>query len=493
MKKLLAVAIFVCAASLLWAEAPSAGDTALTIYNGNFAVVRNRLTLDLTAGVNTVDFAGTTTMLEPDSVILRDPTGARRLQVLEQNYRNDPVTQELLLSLYEGKTIDFLVPSRDGRDQVIVKGKIIRSGYVSHTGYNNTPYQQPIIEVDGQLRFSLPGQPLFPALTGDTILKPRLTWQLETDKPGKFDAEVAYVTGGMSWQADYNLVAPVKGDTIDLVGWVTINNQSGSAFENARIKLLAGDVNKIQNRDMELRAAKSAAMDMVRNEAAAPAVTERSFDEFHMYTLERPTTLHDHEMKQVEFVSAASVTSKRLYVYDGFNQGYYGYYPSEQARVERDFGLQSNNKVYVVQEFQNSKANNLGMPLPKGRLRFYRRDIDGHLEFTGESMIDHTPKDETVRVYTGNAFDLVGNRKRTNFQIDSNGHWMDETFEIHLRNHKSEAVTFTVMEHMYRWTNWKIVQQSHPWTKKDAQLVQFAVQVPANGEQVVTYTVHYSW
>ncbi len=233
------------------AESPTAADRqapALTIYNGNFALVREYIPLELTSGVNTVSFTEVTSHLEPDSVILRDPTGQRSLQVLEQNYRADPVSQELLLSLYEGKTIDFLVQHADRSETI--KGKIIRSGYVPsmvrYGQYQQPAYSQPIIEVDGVLRFGLPGQPLFPALTGDTILKPTLNWQLRTDKPGHFDAELAYITSGMTWEADYNLVAPEKGDTMDLVGWVTMTNTSGRSFENARIKLLAGDVNKIQ-------------------------------------------------------------------------------------------------------------------------------------------------------------------------------------------------------------------------------------------------------
>ncbi len=367
--------------------------------------------------MNNVSFTDVTSHLEPDSVILRDPSGQRSLQVLEQNYRADPVSQELLLSLYEGKTIDFLVLAAIARETI--KGKIIRSGYVPsmvrYGQYQQPAYSQPIIEVDGVLRFGLPGQPLFPALTGDTILKPTLNWQLRTDKPGRFDAELAYITTGMSWQADYNLVAPEKGDTMDLVGWVTITNTSGRSFDNARIKLLAGDVNKIQE-------ATGAAMNMAAKAALArdemaPTVTEHTFDEFHMYTLQRAATLHDQETKQVEFVRAMNVASKRLYVYDGaaidWNQ--YRYWSPEQIRTNRELGTQSNRKIWVMQEFVNSEKNSLGIPLPKGKLRFYRRDTDGHLEFTGESMIDHTPKDETVRVYTGNSFDLTGERKRTNF------------------------------------------------------------------------------
>src|SRR5208282_4619207 len=218
-------------------------EPSLTIYNQNFAVVRDTVPLDLQSGVNTVRYTDATAQVEPDSVILRDPSGKHSLQILEQNYRNDPVTQELLLSLFEGKTIDFeaLRLKDNTQDREIIPGKVIRSGYVP----GGEPVQ-PIIEVNGKLQFSLPGQPLFPDLGDDTVLKPTLNWLLQSDKPGKFDAEVGYITGGFSWSASYNLVSPEKGDVVDLVGWITMNNQSGKTFRDASIKLMAGDVNRVQ-------------------------------------------------------------------------------------------------------------------------------------------------------------------------------------------------------------------------------------------------------
>lgn len=468
-------------------------DTSLTIYNQNFGLVRQTIPLDLGSGINNVRFTEVTAHLEPDSVVLRDPSGQRALQVLEQNYRNDPVTQEALLSLYVGKTIEFQVDSTR-----VVKGKIIRSGYVPgfmrYGQYQQPGYQQPLIEVEGQLRFGLPGLPLFPALTGDTILNPTLYWQVRTDKPGSFKGEISYVTGGMSWEADYNLVAPEKGDVLDLVGWVTIDNHTGHVFDNAQIKLLAGDVNKIQPNDYRnfQMAAKAASME---RDAMSSAVTERTFDEYHMYTLARPTTLHDQETKQVEFVRGTGVASKKLYVYDGANIEWaqYQYWSAENIRSNREFGTQCNKKIWVMTEFANTAKNGLGMPLPKGKLRFYRRDLDGNLEFTGESIIDHTPKDETIRVYTGNAFDLVGERKRTNYVIDTNKQFLDETFEIRLRNHKKEPVTFTVVERLYRGLNWRITQESQLHKKTESQKMEYKVTVGPDSEQVVTYTVHYTW
>ena len=487
-----------------------AAEPALTIYNQDFAVVRDTVPLDLKAGSNDVRFTETTTHLEPDSVLLRDPSGKVPLQVLEQNYRADPVSQALLLSLFEGQTIGFLVPRPDTRPE-IVQGKVIRSGYVPHAAglsrYGSQYYQQqmaqasgadgagePIIEVDGKLRFSLPGQPLFPALADDTILKPTLTWKIQSEAPARFDAELAYITGGMSWEASYSVVSPEQGDQLAITGLVTMDNQSGKTFTDAKIKLMAGDVNKLQP-DRGYPESRGRLLAQAAQLASGPAVTEKTFDEYHLYNLPLPTTLHDRETKQVEFVRAEGIASTRFYVYDGvkIDSQRYGNYSMENIRNQSDYGTQSHAKVWVMREFKNTEANHLGLPLPKGRLRFYRRDADGQLEFTGENEIDHTAKDETVRVFTGDAFDLAGERKRTSFKVDNRGENADEWFEVRLRNHKKEPVEIRVEEHLYRWTNWEVSENSDPFVKTNSQAIEFRVQVPPDEEKVVNYRVHYSW
>ena len=468
---------------------------SLTIYNQDFAVVRQQIPLDLKSGENQVNVNEITMHLEPDSVVLRDPTGKHALQILEQNYRADAISEPLLLSFYEGKTIDF--ETAGGQT---VKGKVIRSGYTPRNyfsinrgqEYYPTAAQQPVIEVNGQLRFTLPGTPVFPSLTDDSILKPRLEWSLTTDKPGKFPAEFSYITGGMSWEADYNIVAPDKGDIVDVVGWVTMDNQTGKTFENARIKLMAGDVNKIQP---GMNGAKVSLMAMARApEAAGPAVTEKAFDEYHLYTLERATTLRDRETKQVEFIHGDSVTAKQIYIYDGakidVNRYNWGW---ENIRNDQSYGTESNPKIWVMREFVNSQANHLGMPLPKGRVRFYRRNDDGQIEFTGENVIDHTPRDETVRMYTGNAFDLTGERRRIDYLVEPKKTSATESFEIKVRNHKKEAVNVRVVEHLYRSMNWDIASNSADYKKTDARTIEFPITIPPDGEKVVNYTAHYSW
>src|SRR5216684_5222635 len=480
----------------------------LTIYNQRFAVVRQKLSLDLKSGPNHIQVIDITAHLEPDSVFLRPLDTGRHLQILEQNYRNDPVSQQLLLSLYEGKTIDFLQTDKDSNPR-LVQGKIIRSGYVPHytvfRAYGQQYGQQqasnaqgggeqPVIEVNGKLQFSLPGQPLFPALADDTVLKPTLAWELQTDKPGATTAEFSYVTGGMNWEASYNAVAPPKGSALELVGWVTLDNQSGRTFRDAHVKLMAGDVNKVQPPPV-MGMAMGAISTFGRGGGQfGPPVTEKTFDEYHLYTLEHATTLHDRETKQVEFIRAAGIQSQTIYVYDGFkiDQNYRNW-TYENIRQQESYGTLSNPKVWVMQEFKNSAANHLGMPLPKGRVRFYRRDDDGQLEFTGENDIEHTPKDETIRLYTGSAFDMTGERSRTEYRFDFNGRWIDESFEIKVRNHKTAPAEVRIVEHLYRWTSWDIVKNSHPFKRVDSQTMEFVVQVPADGEKIVNYKVHYSW
>ena len=480
-----------------------AADPALTIYNQQFAVVRETIPLDLKQGANTLEFTGTTAQLEPESVMLRDPTGRRALRILEQNYRADPVSLEALLKRYEGQTIQFEIHNGDRIETV--SGKIVRAGGTTiPPGQNRwfvNAYQQPqpvvsqaIIEVAGKLRFDLPGIPMFPGLGSGMILKPTLNWTIETDRDGPVDAELAYISGGFDWNADYNIV---QGDskTLDLTGWVTLVNASGKEFENAHVKLMAGDVNKIKPAGVTGGPVMYESMGLASKMTGGPQVVEKTFDEYHLYTLQRPVTIHDKESKQVEFVRTSGVKSDIVYVYDGAKIDTNRYQGWQQEMIRQDplYGTLSNPKVWVMREFMNSDSNHLGMPLPKGRVRFYRRDTDGRLEFTGEDSIDHTPKDEKIRVFTGAAFDLTGERKRTVFRNDMGRQMMDEAFEIKVRNHKKEPVDVRVVEHLYRWFTWEITTSSMPHAKTDAQTIEFRVQLQPDEEKKITYEAHYTW
>jgi len=452
-------------------------------------VVRDRVPLDLVAGISEASYSGVTSQLEPESVVLRDPSGKLDLSIVEQSYRGDPVDQARLLQMFEGQTIDFLKTLDD--EEVVVKGRIIRAPkQVMAKNQHGDMYQknlEPIIEIEGQMLTKLPGEPLFPGLGGDdSILEPTLSWKLYSASAARLDAELSYLTGGMSWKSDYNLVLPEQGDEVTLTGWVSIENNTGTAFENARIKLIAGEVNRVQKNRPQMRAM---AMDMMlASPMAPPEVEGRKFDEFHMYSLPLATTLRDQETKQIEFVRAEAVQTRKHYVYQGFQGRYHG-----GVNTNQNFGQNSQPDVAIYREFKNSEENGLGVALPTGKTRFYRMDRDGQLEFTGENTIDHTPKNETIRVFLGNAFDLVGERKRMDFNQHPSLNLLRESFEIEIRNRSEEEVTVQVVEPLYRWSNWEITANNHEFEKTDAQTIEFPVTVGPDQIRKVTYTVEYTW
>jgi len=456
-------------------------EPAITIYNSDLAVVRETLPLDLKAGENTVLFDRATAQVRPDSVVLRDPAAKAGFSILEQSYRNDPVSRSLLLSYFEGQTIDFRQVYPDGKVETI-QGRIIRSGHVP----GGTP-TDPIIEVEGKLRFQLPGEPLFPDLGDGSILRPTLGWALAATEDVKFDAQLSYLSGGFSWEADYNFVAPEKGEIATLTGWVTVTNQSGTAFTKAKVKLVAGDVNVIQE-EAVMAGAPAAMMRMAAD--AAPQVEEKAFDDFHLYTLARPLTIRDRETKQVEFIRAPEVKAAKFYVYDGAPM-----YRFHGGRNDGPLGNEGFAKdVAIYWEMTNDEASGLGMPLPAGRIRFYRADdADGNLEFVGENTIDHTPRNEKLRIYTGNAFDLVGERRITDFVRVDRENRMQESVEVTLKNRSEEPKSIVVREHLWRWSTWQIEGNSQDFRKVDAQTIEFTVDLAPNEEKKVTYTARYSW
>ncbi|CAA6693408.1 MULTISPECIES: DUF4139 domain-containing protein [unclassified Lentimonas] len=480
--------LIIPASVLVFASLASA-QPAITVYNENFGVVRDTVSLDLKAGLSDVTYSGVTAQLEPESVILRDPSAKVALSVVEQSYRGDPVDQARLLQMFEGQTIRFLKVV-DGKE-VMESGKIIRAPSVVITkdqyGRQQQRTLEPIVEVDGELVTRLPGQPLFPSLGDDSVLKPTLSWKLHSNKDAAVDAQLSYLTNGMSWKADYNLVLPEKGDEVTLTGWVSVENNTGKTFEDAKIKLIAGDVNKVEPPQQARREKAVFAMAM-SDGASAPQVEEKEFDEFHMYSLPLPTTLRDRETKQVEFVRAENVQTKKLYVYQGFKGRYSG-----GRNMNQNYGQNAQPDIAIYREIENNKHNGLSVPLPAGRMRFYRMDDDGQLEFTGENTIDHTAKNETIRVYLGNAFDLVGERTRTDFYTHPSRALIRETFEIEIRNRSEETVTVKVVEPLFRWSNWEIQKPSHDFEKTDSQTIEFPVTVAPDGTETVTYTVEYTW
>lgn len=502
------VVVFVVLAATITSaqQAPPPSEfTALTIYNDNFAVARTTVDLKFHPGLNDVTTTQVTTQLEPDSVVLRNRSNQSTsgsnssFRILEQNYDAGVVTQEWLLRKFEGKLIDFQLPPAETSARStgtlqsfpaqIVKGKVIRAGGGE---------EQPLIEIDGKMQFQLPGLPLFPATTDGLLLKPTLRWLIHSDTAQSLQAELAYITGGLSWQATYNVIAPeatnVTGDQqADVLGWVTINNQSGTDFPAARIKLMAGNVAKIQPVARPFAKRQLMVAGGMSDQSIEDLVTQKTFDDFHLYDLNRTVQLREGETKQVQFISAAGVTITRTYLYDGAARDLQPA-NSGRANVDEEYGLDAaNTKVRILQQFKNTLSNHLGIPLPAGRLRVYRRDSDGQIEFVGENLIPHTPTEDTIKLATGDAFDLKGARTQTIFRVNNNGHTLDEAFQIKLTNQKDQPVTVTVVEHLYRCANWEITDKSTQYIKTDSHTIQFPLQVPARGESTLTYSVRYTW
>ncbi|MFI5349357.1 MAG: DUF4139 domain-containing protein [Elusimicrobiota bacterium] len=457
----------------------SASATEVTVYNSNLGLVKETRPFTLKSGVNEVKVEDVAAQIDPTSVHFKSLTAPDAVTVIEQDFRYDLASPDSILNRYLGKEIELQrVAGRDGDKTESVKGILLSNS------------NGRVIQSGGKILINPEGNPVLGELPEGLLTKPTLVWKLDSTKAGEHQGEISYMTSGMSWSADYVLVADKDDAKGDLTAWTTIVNNSGATYKDAKLKLVAGDVHRApvpMARRGGFGGMKAMAMD-----AAAPNMTEKTFFEYHLYTLARPTTLAENSSKQVEMASVANIPIRKIYVYDGAENVYFGGF-GDAGFWDPNYGLQSNNKISVLLELDNKKASGLGIPLPKGRVRVYKKDDDGSLQFAGEDSIDHTPKDEKVRVKMGEAFDLVGERKRTDYSSDEKKRRFEETFEIKLRNHKDAAATVTVVEHLYRWNNWKISDASAKYEKKDAQTVEFSVPVPKDGEAVVTYTVKYSW
>jgi hypothetical protein len=469
-------------------------ETSLTIYNKDFAVIRDTVKLDLKAGMNDVRYSDVALFAEPSSVILRDPAGKIELQIQEQAFRGSAVTQETMLAWFEGQTIDFLRYDQ-GKAQVI-PGKIIRSGRVkfgqdTDSRDQKRPSLLPIIEVDGKVQFELPGTPRFPPLSSDRTIKPEFAWKIATQNPVQLDAEIAYTAYGIHWFADYNIITAEDSDSVQLVGWMTIDNETGKSFENTRVKFIAGMMSKMDPRAKPAVPEESAATtERVIVTGSYIPTAAQELDEYYVYTHPSRISLKDREQKQVQFLRVEGIESKKIFVYAGASNDIRT--SGNSANLNPDDGVESTTRVQVAREFRNSAANHLGMPLPEGRMRFFRRAPDQELEFIGEYDAPGTPANEMVRATTGDAFDLVAERTRTNFDVDPSKHTAAESFEIKLRNHKKVSVEIRVSERVGRWHSWEISAKSDVFTKKDAHTIEFNVPVKPGEERKLSYTVLYT-
>jgi hypothetical protein len=453
--------------------AAQSGGLELAVYNQDLALVKDHRSMDLSQGLNEVRFADVAALIDPTSVHFRsltDPTGT---VVLEQNYEYDIVGSNKLLQKYVDQQISLV--TEDGQEYV---GTLLSGD--SDVILQAADGQVTVVKLDRIKEFT------FPALPEGLITKPTLVWQVESAQGGAQDVEVTYLTNGVNWQANYVVVLADDEKTIDLDGWVTLDNRSGTSYKDAKLKLIAGDIHRAATDSSVVR-------EKVLYEAAPaaePQVEERAFFEYHLYEVQRPVTVKDQQTKQIEFVTGSDVPSGKFFVYDGAQMPFYGYY---QPVDDPSYGTASNTKVMVMLEFKNGEEEGLGVPLPKGTLRVFKKDVDGSTLLIGEDSIDHTPKDEQIRLYIGDAFDIVGERVQTDFKIDTDKRFIEESYEITLRNHKTEDVEVRVVEHMYRWSQWQILEESQDHTKTDAQTIEFRVPGKADGEAKVTYTVRYEW
>lgn len=449
-----------------------------------YAVVRHRRSVDLTPGRSTLRFTDVAGLIDPTTVrftSLTDPTNTR---VLEQNFQFDLVSASKLLEKYVDKTItlDQIV----GDDVRTLTGRLLsaRDGLI-------------VSDDQGQVHFVRQYQNIrFPELPGGLITRPTLVWDLHAGRGGAHDTRVAYQTSGITWWADYNIVfaegADANSGFLDVGAWVSIINQTGSGYPDARLKLIAGDVHRAEparaNYAMKQRAAAELRMD-----ADAGGFEEKSFFEFHLYTLGRTTSLPNHSTKQIElFPEAKQVPVEKLLVYYGLGDGINAYYGS--PLTDRNIGNQSSKKVDVYLKFKNEQRHGLGVPLPGGRIRVSKLDsADGSLEFIGEDTIDHTPKNESVLIKLGSAFDVVGERTQVDFEVNTTEKWIEEEIEIKVRNRKDEPVAVVVKESLYRWLNWRMLEHSQRLEKQDSRTVHFPLRIAPDGEAIVSYRVRYSW
>lgn len=445
-------------------------DVSLTVYNRNLGLVKEVREIELTKGLSRLSLEGVAAGIDPSSVRLSLLSDQDKVTLLEQGFEYDLSSRDALLQRYIGSDITIERRSESGAKKESVTGRLLSaSGGIT-------------LQAGDRILLDPPGEISLPKLPEGPVLKPTLSFLFDSSVTGKRKAGLDYLTGGLNWSADYAAVTDDK--SLDLTALVTIDNRSGASYRDASLKLVAGEVNRAAPAVAEFGMARG----MMAK--AAPQFEESAFFEYHLYTLTRKVTLNDNETRQIELTRASGIPVKKAFVYDGGAQFARAGY-QEWARADRNYGTQSNGKVSVTLEFRNAKEVNLGIPLPKGRVRVYRRGADGSLEFIGEDLVDHMSKDETVRLALGNAFDITGERVQSDFKTGNN--WCEESFTLTLRNHKEEPVTVQVAEHMYRWSNWKIIAKSDNFGKKDSRTIEFAARVPAGGEKTITYTVRYWW
>ncbi|MBN2561038.1 MAG: DUF4139 domain-containing protein [Phycisphaerae bacterium] len=446
-----------------------------------FGVVKEVRNVKLVAGTNELRFTDVAQFIDPTTVSFTDLDVPDGTAVLEQNFEFDLVSPEKLMDKYIDREITVVVPKGDTVDEI--RGRLLSA----RQGRLVLQTADGVRVISQHLRAELGDLP------GGLITRPTLVWKLQAAEGGEHRVRTTYQTDGITWRSDYNLTLNATDTQADLGAWVTLMNLSGAAYKDARLKLIAGDVQRIQPQPELMRYAGKKGRSMMAMVEDA-GFEEKAFFEYHLYTLPRRTDILANTTQQITlFPTARDVDVEKLMVYYGLPQAAsWRFFP--QPQQDRNFGNQSNPKVDVYVRFQNKKENNLGIPLPKGKVRVYKRDdADGTLEFVGEDLIDHTPKDEKVLIKLGQAFDVVGERTQTDFGIDTSRRTLWESFKIQIRNHKPQAQKVIIKENLYRWTTWEITESSDKYEKIDARTIHFEVNVPPDGEKTVTYRVKYTW
>ncbi len=438
---------------------PAYAEVAVTIYNQDLGLIKDVRELEFQKGKSIIKFTDVAAKIDPTSVHFKPVNPSDRVSILEQNYQYDLVSSTKILQKYVDKEIELFTKSAGSMGQ----GKSYKGKLLSYSN-DNVTLQEP----EGAIRIVRLDEVrdlYFPTLPEGLITKPTLVWLLDSEVSGKRKAEVSYLTSGINWHTEYVAVVDQRDENLELAGWVSIDNRSGATYEDAKVKLIAGEVHRVREERVPPRLAKGYALDV----AGAPQFEEKAFFEYHLYTLLRPATIKDNEIKQVSLFPSTEVKVKKIFTYDG-------------ARDEK--------KVKVELEFKNAESEGLGMPLPQGKIRVYKEDVDKALEFVGEDRIDHTPKNEKVRVFLGNAFDIVGERQKTDFKKIRDD-ITEESYQIKLRNHKEEKVEVVVVEHLYPHTEWEIRESTHDYEKKDANTIEFKIHLDKDQEVVLNYTVRY--
>jgi hypothetical protein len=444
-------------------------ELAVTVYNSSIALVRDVRTLALAQGTSDLHFMDIAATVNPATVHFRSLTEPARVGVLEQNYEYDLLEPEKLLRKYVGRDVTLV---RLRQDQNSTREEVVTARLLS---YNNAPVWQ----IGGEIVTGMYTDHMrFPELPGNLYSRPTLIWTLDNSGAQRHRVEASYLAGALSWNADYVLTVTRDDKAADLDGWVTLKNGSGTSFRNASLQLVAGDLNRIRQELDRLMADEAKA----RPQSAARAqMSQEAFSDYHLYTLGRKTTINNSETKQVSMLGATGFPVQKRYVVNG--QAFY-------YRNAQNPGAPLKDVVQVFYQFKNEQPAGLGMPMPAGVIRVYQSDSKGGVQFVGEDRIDHTAKDETLNLKIGNAFDVVCERKQTDFErIAPNVYEVE--YEITLRNHKSSPVTVEVNEPI--GGTWRMLQSSHKWTKTDAWASQFMVPVAVDGTSVVRYRVRVTY